>query len=169
MTMKRIRMAVIAVWVGGLTLTGAQAQDNRIHPGEIVVTPTMHCVGIYWPVQGDLNGNAAADVEYRIQGRGQWKKAFPLWRVVPRTVDMAGNRVDGLPFWQGQLKKWAKGGEAGGYAFEHWKMNYLAGSILGLQSGSSYDIRISLKDPDGGGINVTLAATTRPVPGIWCL
>jgi len=166
MTMKRIRMAAAVVWVGGLTLAGARVQDNRIQPGEIVVTPTIHCVGIYWPVQGDLNGNAAADVEYRIQGRGQWKKAFPLWRVVPRTVDMAGNRVDGLPFWQGQLKKWAKGGEAGDYAFEHWKMNYLAGSILGLQAGSSYDIRISLKDPDGGGANVMLAATTRPVPGI---
>ena len=166
MNIKQTRIVEVAVLIGGLALACARAQENGIQPGEVSVTPTIHCIGIYWPVQGDLNGNATADVEYSLQGSGQWKKAFPLWRVTPRVIDIASNTVDGLPFWQGKLEKWAKGGEEGGYAFEHWKMNYLAGSILGLQAGSGYDIRISLNDPDGGSTNVTLSATTRPVPEI---
>jgi len=42
--------------------------------------------------------------------------------------------------------------------------NMLAGSVLFLAAGSSYDVRVTLSDPDGGASVQTVVVATRPVP-----
>ncbi|GIX49571.1 MAG: hypothetical protein KatS3mg131_3782 [Candidatus Tectimicrobiota bacterium] len=42
--------------------------------------------------------------------------------------------------------------------------NMLAGSILFLQPGTSYEVRLELADPDGGAASRTLTVATRPLP-----
>ncbi len=44
--------------------------------------------------------------------------------------------------------------------------NTLAGSILFLNSDTTYDIRMTLTDPDGGSVTQSLAVATRPVPAM---
>jgi parallel beta helix pectate lyase-like protein len=44
--------------------------------------------------------------------------------------------------------------------------NMLAGSILFLSSNASYEIRLTLNDPDGGTAVQTVTVTTRPVPAM---
>src|ERR1035437_2958432 len=92
-------LAVVALGlIGGVTLlpaadvVGATAA-NAVVPGELRVTPTIQCVGLYWPLKGDANGNAAATVEFQEAGTNAWKQAMPLWRVVPQAVDVQANTV----------------------------------------------------------------------------
>src|ERR1035437_11046582 len=73
-------------------VVGATAA-NAVVPGELRVTPTIQCVGLYWPLKGDANGNAAATVEFQEAGTNAWKQAMPLWRVVPQAVDVQANTV----------------------------------------------------------------------------
>ena len=42
--------------------------------------------------------------------------------------------------------------------------NLLAGSILFLDPGTSYEVRLTLADPDGGAAVQTVVVTTRPIP-----
>lgn len=42
--------------------------------------------------------------------------------------------------------------------------NTLAGSVLFLSPGTSYDVRLTLTDPDGGAATQTVVVATRPVP-----
>ena len=52
------------------------------------------------------------------------------------------------------------------YALRAWKMNYLAGSIFGLEPGTPYEVKVALADPDSKNTVRTLSVTTRAVPAI---
>ncbi|HKT79630.1 MAG TPA: right-handed parallel beta-helix repeat-containing protein [Vicinamibacterales bacterium] len=45
-----------------------------------------------------------------------------------------------------------------------YNANMLAGSVLFLSPATSYEVRLSLSDPDGGGSTQTVTVATRPVP-----
>lgn len=102
----------------------ALAQDQVI-PGRFVVDPpTLENLGFRWYIEGDDNRNASVSVSYRRKGGGEWKEALPLLRVHRENVnqDYGAHRVG----------------------------NLFAGSVLFLEPATAYEVRLAMRDPDGG-------------------
>ncbi len=110
------------------------AQDKTI-PGPVTTPyPTIINLAVEWAIQGDDNMNGVVTVQYREMGRSAWKQGMPLFRVP------AGKNVG---------FKWG---------------NKHSGSIFGLDPDTRYEIKLALNDPDGGSVERTVSACTRPVP-----
>src|SRR6185369_12375946 len=100
---------------------------NKVAAGELVTDPpTLINLGFEWLIEGDDNRNAKVAVSYRKKGETAWKSAMPLLR-------LSGERV-----YQSEG------------VFNLKTPNMFAGSILDLEEGTTYEVRLSLNDPDGG-------------------
>jgi|GEM_PF-1152161 len=123
----------------------AERARNRAMPhlvaGELRASATIYSVGIEWDIQGDGNHNAACKLRYRKQGEA-WRDAL-----APLRIDYRG----GYDF--GRRK-----------AYRHFNM--FAGSLMFLQPGTTYDLQLSLTDPDGGEASQTVTVTTRTQPSL---
>ena len=122
--------------------------DNNLVIGTIVVDPpTYKCLGISLPIlSGDNNYNASVLVSYRKAGKTSWKQALPLLRVRPETIFRGDDAEETTP----PLLQVPE---------------QFAGSIVGLEPGTRYEIKLTIQDADG--VNVpTLFTTlaTRPLP-----
>lgn len=96
--------------------------DNATRAGRFVIEPpTLICLGFEWDIEGDDNRNATVDVAYRVAGASTWTEAMPLLR-------MGGERIFRAPY---------------------TVPNRFAGSILDLQPDTAYEVRLTMKDPDG--------------------
>jgi hypothetical protein len=117
----------------------APAPGNACVPGELIVDPvTVQSLAFRWFVEGDTNGNATVTVGYRKQGESRWRVAEPLLRINREVVDRAPE-----PYRCGNL---------------------FAGSILFLAPGTTYEVRFTLRDPDGGAAERTVTVRTLSVP-----
>jgi len=116
-----IAIAVLAFEAGGVVLAGDAAVGGRL----VEELPTLKCLGVRWYVGGDDNADARVQVEYRKAAGGEWRRGLDLFRVETEAI-RAPNRP--------------AAGEA-----------MFAGSVLGLEEGTEYEVRLSLVDPDGGG------------------
>jgi hypothetical protein len=89
---------------------------------------------------GDDNANATVEVQYRKAGAPAWKQGFPLLRTIrSATREQRGQwAFNGLP--TDRLP--------GGWIF--------AGSVVDLEPETPYEVKLSLKDPDGGGVELRL-------------
>lgn len=117
------------------------AQDASA-PGEVQPEPaTLHCLAVRWPIVGDANTNAVVEVRYRRKGDATWKEAFPLIRCVPDPHPENQTPAVRVP---------------GGRLF--------AGSIVNLAPDTEYEVKLNLKDPDGGDAERTLTMRTRAEP-----
>jgi hypothetical protein len=134
----------------------ATAEEVALTPLGLKAVPTITCVGVQWDVRGDANVNATGTLEFREAGSAEWKSAFPLRRSAYRPA-LAAKLQEGA---QRPARAFRQ------YALEHYRQNYLAGSIFGLKPGTTYDVRVTLRDPDGGGATRTLTVTTRTVPAV---
>ena len=95
---------------------------NGVAPGQFVIEPaTLICFGFEWDITGDDNRNATVEVSYRVSGQTAWIDGMPLLR-------MGGERIMRAPY---------------------TVPDRFAGSILDLQPGTQYDVRLTMKDPDG--------------------
>jgi len=109
---------------------------NATRPLDVIVEePTFHCLGFEWRIEGDDNRNCRVNVDFRRKGAKEWHEAQPLLRVENRA-----NRT-----------------------YKISPGNLLAGSVLALDPGTSYEVRLRLSDPDGGNAEKTLAVATRPL------
>lgn len=90
----------------------------------IIDPPTIENLGFRWYIEGDSNRNASVTVEFRRKGQSQWKKALPMLRVHHEIV----NQVYG-PYRTGNL---------------------FASSVLFLEPATTYQVRFTMSDPDGG-------------------
>ncbi len=115
-------------------------------PGVLHVEPsTFQSVSLRWPVQGDVNETATIAVRYRLADQENWKEGYPLFR--PRPDRMSSDRII-----------------SAGWLF--------AGSIVDLEPGRDYIVRLILSDPDGveeGGrsqneVTRDVKISTRPEP-----
>src|ERR1700744_5686419 len=128
-----IRHVAWALFAGFLALSAAQAAPknqamNPVKAGELVIDPpTLINLGFEWVIKGDDNHNARVDVAYRRKGDTAWKTAMPLLRLQHERV------------YQGEG------------VFNVEMPNMFAGSILDLQENTTYEVRLTLSDPDGGG------------------
>ena len=96
--------------------------------------PTINNLSVEWPISGDDNANGVVSVRFRAQGAASWSTGMPL-----RRVPASGNE---------------------GFTWT----NRHSGSIFNLQPATTYDIELTLADPDGGSTQRTLSATTRAIP-----
>jgi hypothetical protein len=110
--------------------------------GELLVEPpTLTNLGFEWFIQGDANRNARVDVAYRREGAGEWRDALPLLRLNGERI-YAESRVDVVvPM-------------------------MFAGSVLDLEAGTRYQVRLTMTDPDGvtGPSERVVSVRTRPEP-----
>lgn len=129
-------------------IAGAACAANASKPfGEPVLEPpTLHCLSVYWIIQGDDNKNAKVELEYRETSpkRPQaWRQGMNLFR-----VEKGGNRLE-------------HGRSLVKVPDDAW---LFAGSAMRLQPGTEYELRLTLSDPDGTPVQRTLTARTLAEP-----
>jgi hypothetical protein len=120
----------------------AKASPDAVVPGELVIDPpTLINLGFEWFIQGDANRNASVDVAFRKRGSEGWRPALPLLRLQGERI-YAESRIDLIA------------------------PNMFAGSVLDLEPGTAYDVRLTMADPDGvqGERSRTVTVSTRPEP-----
>lgn len=116
---------------------------NAVTPGEFVVErPTLICLGFEWKIGGDDNRDSSVELSYRKSGESVWKRGMPLLRMGGEEVFRRDMGVE--------------------YIVPHG----FAGSILDLEPGTEYEVRLELHDPDGvnGEAIKTAKARTRSEP-----
>ena len=136
--MKRILLAICTVICGVASSHGQDAKSASF--GELRTRSTIHSVGIEWDITGDNNHNASCHIRFRKQGDAQWRPASRLLRIDYRGR-YYGTKVQ---------------------ASRHFNM--LSGSVMFLEPGTSYELELTGRDPDGGEVRKTVVVATRPVP-----
>ena len=115
---------------------------SPIQAGELrLQQSTLHAIGVQWDMKGDFNRNATVLVAYRKTGDSQWQQAQPLLRTL---FDGAGTSRIG------------------------WHVvcpNRFSGSVLNLDPATSYQVRLTLHDPDGGDQEQIIEAQTKQALG----
>jgi hypothetical protein len=109
---------------------------NNVVPGAIQADATFQHIGVMWPITGDDDLDSTMVLEFRKQGEGTWHPGAPAMRAHPTLI------VNG----------------------EQLGINSWAASALFLIPGQTYELRLTLSDPDGGGAAQTVNATTRIPP-----
>ena len=98
---------------------------NKVAPKRFIVDPpTIENLGFRWYIEGDSNRNASVTVEFRKKGDSEWTNALPMLRVHHEI----SNQQYG-PYRTGNL---------------------FAGSVLFLEPATAYEVRFTMRDPDGG-------------------
>jgi hypothetical protein len=105
---------------------------------ELRTYSTLHSIGFEWDIEGDSNHNGLCSVRYRKKGDCLFKEGLNLLR-----NDYAWFYND-------------KGADE--------PANNLAGSLMFLTPGTTYEIVLELSDPDGGQAMRVLEFATRPIP-----
>ena len=114
----------------------AVSAASAVSPGTIRTDATFEHIGVLWWIEGDSDLDSTMALEFRRLGEGVWRPGAPSMRAYP-TI-----RVQDGPL----------------------GLNYWAASALFLESGETYELRLTLTDPDGGGETRTIAASTRTQP-----
>jgi hypothetical protein len=115
-----------------------QAADSTT-PGEISTPfPTLQHLAVEWRIEGDDDLDARCTVKHRQAGATDWQEGPALQRVPAGT-----SRGTSQPF------SWT---------------NRLSGSLFDLEPGTTYEIELTLDDPDGGSATRRVHASTRPEP-----
>jgi Right handed beta helix region len=139
---------ICAMLVGlSLAIVAAASAEDASRPAAepVLEEPTLHCLGVYWVIAGDDNGNATVAVDCRRTGAAKWLSAQPLFRV-ERGAEKPPDRQPVLTVAPGT-----------------W---LFAGSLLFLQPDTEYEVRLSLSDPDGGPTERVLRARTIAEPQV---
>jgi len=121
---------------GFLTPSEVLAVNNTTAGTPVSPYPTLINLSIEWPISGDSNNNGIVKVRYRKMGTTPWMIGLPLRRVP------AGEFSTTI--------KWA---------------NKHSGSLFDLLQNTTYEIELTLSDPDNAGKTIrTISATTRAEP-----
>ncbi len=96
---------------------------NCTTPGTLTLTATIESIGFRQAFSGDADGDNSATVQYRTTGVGVWHNAYAPYTDRRATLNSVANP----------------------YA------NQFRGSIVGLASNTSYEVIVSVTDPDNGG------------------
>ena len=135
----------VTIFFAGVLLTRFAAAGNGSQPlGEPSLDPpTLHCLGVYWIIQGDDNRNARVECDYRPIGQESWRRGMDLFR-----VEKGGNKLE-------------KSESLVKVPADAW---LFAGSIFWLAPDTEYQVRLKLSDPDGGTAEKLLTARTLAEP-----
>ncbi len=152
-----IPVATIALLATAWATLPVRAQDadapavEAATAGELIIErPTLHSLGFDWRLTGDDDADATGQVHFRRKGDATWRESYPLLRT-------GRGRTANYGF--------------GNFGDPAHRMRYripdgVAGSIIDLQPGTEYEVRLTLTDPDGvnGRAVRTQTLKTRPEP-----
>src|SRR5688572_18954467 len=110
--------------------------DSRPAGEPALDPPTLHCVGATWVVRGDDDRDARVSVFVRKAGAAEWREGPPLFRV-------------------------ERGAARSPVPADAW---LFAGSVVGLDPDTEYELKLVLADPDGGAAEKILKARTIAEP-----
>jgi len=119
-----------------LVITHISYAQNPVVAGAIRFDATFENIGIHYEIQNDDNLNSTLNIEFKESGTSNYKPAAMSMRAFPGMV------VDG----------------------NSTTRNFHAGSALLLEPGTTYDIRCTLTDPDGGDLTTDHSVTTKTFP-----
>jgi hypothetical protein len=114
----------------------AAAPGDSVVPGDVRVDASFHHIGAYWEITGDDDLDSTMTLEYRPTGTTEWKRAADAMRSDPAVI------VNGSPL----------------------GLNAWAASAMFVEPGVTYELRLTLNDPDGGGATRTATAIARTKP-----
>ena len=137
---------MISLWCSALLLLApcvSAGDSSQPAAAPVLDPPTLHCLGVYWIIQGDDNRNARVECRYRRAGGDAWQRGMDLFR-----VEKGANQLEHGP----SLVK---------VPSNAW---LFAGSIFWLVPDTQYEIKLNLADPDGGAAEKILAARTLAEP-----
>ena len=118
-----------------LLLAAPALADDATVAGDVTTPyPTLLNASIEWAITGDDNANGVVTVRYKKASDADFRDGLPLFRIPGGT------------------------NQGGAWANKH------AGSLFGLEPGTTYDVELTLTDPDGGDATATTSVTTRPDP-----
>ncbi|MFV1999277.1 MAG: hypothetical protein ACC654_02830, partial [Acidimicrobiia bacterium] len=120
----------------GVRSTALAGSDNAVVPGEVRVDSTFENLGVVWFIAGDDNLDSTMTLEFRKAGSGSWSPGAISMRAYP-TI-----RVQDGPL----------------------GINSWGASALFLEPGTTYELRVTLIDPDGGSEVRVVGGVTRTVP-----
>ncbi|MEM9547750.1 MAG: hypothetical protein AAGA77_17340 [Bacteroidota bacterium] len=112
------------------------AMVNELTAGNLILNATFEHTSAHLNISGDDNHNSTFVLEYRLVGTTAFLPAAQSMRAFPQMI------VDGT-----QLNE-----------------NFHAATAMFLQPNSSYDLRITIDDPEGGGIVIDTSLTTKAIP-----
>ncbi|MBA3707348.1 MAG: hypothetical protein H0W83_00845 [Planctomycetes bacterium] len=119
------------------------AADAASPAAEPVLEPsTTTCLGVYWIVRGDDDGDGRVALAWRVAGAPEWTPGADLFRVVKGHHKQPKGASLDIPD----------------------DARLFAGSVLWLKPGTDYELRLSLADPDGGAAEKILHARTAVEP-----
>ncbi len=121
---------------GSHPTTNQPASNEALVPLAVRSDASFEHIGVLWWIDGDSDLDSQLLVEFRPQGALSWQPAAPAIRAYPTL--------------------YVQDGPLG--------LNYWAASAAFLQPGTTYDLRLTLSDPDGGGLTRQITATTRTLP-----
>ncbi len=137
--MPKLRFALFCILPVLTAVPNFAVAGDAALPGEIIQElPTLHCLGVRWLVAGDDNRNANIMTGYRKAGSAQWNRGLDLFRVDSRGLREANRPPEGETLF--------------------------AGSIFDLQQDTEYEVKLVLRDPDGGDVERTLRMRTWSEP-----
>ncbi len=140
---------ILALFACAIGVPAARAANASAPIGDPVLDPpTLRCLGVYWLIRGDDNQNARVEFDYRKGSTDAWRQGPPLFRVERRTEPYLDEG--------GKPKKLQVEAPPDGWLF--------AGSLLMLEPGTAYELRLKLIDPDGGSMEKRLKASTLAEP-----
>ncbi|MDO8542145.1 MAG: right-handed parallel beta-helix repeat-containing protein [Opitutaceae bacterium] len=115
---------------------------NDTMPGAVSTPyPTLLHLAVEWAIEGDDNLDGVVTVQFRSAGEPAWRDGPPLRRVPGQSWHF----------------------EQPGRTHPSWSWtNKHAGTLFDLTPGTAYEIKLHLRDPDGGEAERTVRATTRP-------
>jgi MYXO-CTERM domain-containing protein len=139
--MRLTTLAIATALVASLGSARVTAQTPTT-PGAITTPyPTTQSISIEWAITGDSNNNGVVTVRYRPAGTTTWKAGMAMFRI-PAGSNDTGSFGSGNGQWS----------------------NKHSGSLFDLDPGTTYEIELTLTDPDGGSATQTTTAATRPIP-----
>ncbi|MEY4761191.1 MAG: hypothetical protein RLZZ200_1047 [Pseudomonadota bacterium] len=115
---------------------------NAVTAGKVEVLPaTLINLAFDWQIDGDDNRTARVAVQYRRTGTEPWMTGMDLLRLQREETYLRG-------------------------ALDYVAPNLFSGSVLDLEPGTIYEVRLTMTDPDGvsGEATRTLRVTTRAEP-----
>ena len=136
-----MRLTIAAALLASLWSAQVAAQTSTTAGAITTPYPTTQGISIEWAIAGDSNNNGVVTVRYRPAGTTNWNTGMALFRV-PAGSNDTGSFGSGNGQWS----------------------NKHSGSLFDLDPGTSYEIELTLTDPDGGSTTQTTTAATRPIP-----
>ena len=112
--------------------------QNAVSLVDIKVESTFHHISIHCNITDDVDLDSEMDVQFRPKNIGTYMPGAMSMRAHPGLI------IDGSAF----------------------SMDFHAASAMFLAPDTEYDIKITLTDPDGGGVVTDIVVSTKAIPGI---